>query len=713
MTTDTLEARNSQLAADRPSLDRLLQPRSIAIVGASDKPGALGASVLANLERQGFSGQIHLVNPKRAEICGRACLASVDDLPEGVDAAILAIPRAGVLDAISGLARRGVGSAVIFSAGFAEDGPQGLADQEEIARIATEAGMVVEGPNCLGLVNFRDRIPLTFIQLPEAKATGARHVGIVSQSGAMAAVLATTMIARDVPLSYYISTGNEAASGVEDYVEHLIADPETTVIAMIVEHFRQPARFLKVARAARAANKHIVLMHPGRSAAGAASAATHTGAMAGDYAVMRVHVERAGVILVESLEELGDVVEIAARCECLPNGGTGVIAESGAFKAMMLDQAEAVQLDLPKMTDADSPALREALPDFVPVSNPLDVTAQGLVDPGLYGRTLAALVGDSRVGTIVITLIQTDIATSHVKFTAVADALRQLRPSKPVLVAGVDEGGGVAPEDIATLRDLGVTYLPTAERALRAVARTNAFSARNFATAKMEVSPLVGLPPAGNTVPEYRSKELLGPLGVAFPSFALVGSADEAVAAADKLGYPVVLKAQAAALPHKSDAGGVIIGLDDAEAVRAGWDKLTGSIAASRPGLTLDGVLVEGMAERGIELIVGARNDPHWGPVILVGFGGVTAELLHDVRLLPPDLPQDAIVAEIRALRMAPMLDGFRGAPKMDVEAVATLVGRLGQIVTATPEIREIDLNPVIVYPIGKAAIALDALIHV
>jgi len=713
MITDMVETQdNTSAAPGRPSLDRLLRPRSIAIIGASDKPGALGASVLANLDRQGFSGEIHLINPKRTEIGRRPCLASVDDLPEGVDTAILAIPRAGVLDAIAGLARRRAGSAVIFSAGFAEDGPQGLADQQEIARIAQQAGMVIEGPNCLGLVNFSDRIPLTFIELPEAKAEGERRVGIVSQSGAMAAVLATTMIARDVPLSCYVSTGNEAASGVEDYVEHLIADPETTVIAMIVEHFRQPARFLKIARAARAAGKHIILLHPGRSAAGAASAATHTGAMAGDYAVMRVHVERAGVILVESLEELGDVVEIATRCEILPHGGTGVIAESGAFKAMMLDEAEAVQLDLPKMTDADSPALRAALPEFVPVSNPLDVTAQGLVDPGLYGRTLAALVGDERVGTIVVTLIQTDIPTSHVKFTAVAEALRELRPQKPVVVAGVDEGGGVAPEDVATLRSLGVTFLPTAERALRAVARITAFSVRDFATARMEATPLAGLPPAGNTVPEYRAKELLGPAGVAFPSFTLVASAEDAVAAAEKLGYPVVLKAQAAALPHKSDAGGVIVGLGNAEEVRQGWKTLADNIAAARPGLALDGVLVESMAERGVELIVGARNDPHWGPVILVGFGGVTAELLHDVRLLPPDLPHEAIVAEIRKLRMAPMLDGFRGTAKMDVDAVATIVGRLGQVVAATPEIREVDLNPVIVYPAGRAAIALDALIH-
>jgi acyl-CoA synthetase (NDP forming) len=322
-------------------------------------------------------------------------------------------------------------------------------------------------------------------------------------------------------------------------------------------------------------------------------------------------------------------------------------------------------------------------------------------------------VEDERVGTIVLTLIQTDVSTSHVKFASVAEALRQLRPAKPILVAGVDEGGGVAAEDLATLRELGAVYLPAAERALRAVARINAFSARDFDAAAGEAAPLAGLPAPGNTVPEYRSKELLGPLGVAFPAFALVKTADEAVAAAEKLGFPVVLKAQAAALPHKSDAGGVIVGLRDAAAVREGWDRLAANLAASRPGLVLDGILVEGMAERGVELIVGARNDPHWGPVILVGFGGVTAELLHDVRLLPLDLPHAAIVAEIRKLRMAPLLDGFRGAPKVDIDAVATIVGRLGQVVAATPEISEVDLNPVVAYPAGKGALALDALIHV
>lgn len=692
-------------------LDRLLRPRSVAIVGASDKPGALGASVLANLERAGFPGDIHLVNPKRSEIGGRPCVPTVDDLPENVDAAVLAIPRAGVLEVVRGLARRKAGAAVIFSAGFAEDGPAGVADQEEIARIAAETGMVVEGPNCLGLVNFRDRVPLTFIELPEARSDGDRRVCIVSQSGAMAAVLATTMIAREVPLSCYVSTGNEAASGVEDYVEHLVGEPGTAVIGMIVEHFRKPQRFLAAVCAARAAGKHVVLLHPGKSAAAAASAATHTGAMAGDYAVMATHTRHAGAVLVDTLEELGDVVELLARYPEPPRAGVGIIAESGALKAMMLDQADAAGLPLPELGNEDSPALRAALPDFVPVSNPLDVTAQGLVDPGIYGRTIEALVNDDRIGGILVNLIQTDIGTSHIKFAAVLEALNRLSQDKPVLVAGVDEGGGVLAEDIAAIREAGAMYLPTAERALRALARVSKIEEPSPAAVN-DAAPLGGLPESG-TVAEYRSKALLGECGIPFPEHELATKVEEAVAAANRLGYPVVLKAQADALAHKSDAGGVIVGLADADAVRDAWSRLQSNVAAARPDIVLDGVLVEKMGARGTELIVGARNDAHWGATLLIGFGGVTAELLHDACLIPAGLPRERIEAEIRKLRLAPLLDGYRGSPKLDVGAVAEIIRKLGEVVAATPAIREIDLNPVVVYPEGEGAIALDALIYV
>lgn len=695
------------------ALDRFLRPRSVAVVGASDKPGALGCTLITNLDRNGYAGTIYPINPRRDAIGARACLPSVEALPEGVDVAVLAIPRAGVLDAVKGLATRGCGGVVIFSAGFAEGGAEGLAEQREIARIAASAGMVVEGPNCLGLVNYVDSIPLTFVETLATPPAGNRAIGIVSQSGAMAAVLGTMLLARQAGVSYSVSTGNEAASGVEDYVDWMIDQSDTHVIAMIVEQFRKPQRFLAAARRAAAAGKPIVLLHPGKSSAARESAATHTGAMAGDYQLMRTMVARAGVIFAETLEELGDIAEIAVRCPALPGGSTAVLGESGAFKALTLDLAEELALPLTALQDADSPALRAALPPFVPVSNPLDITAQGLSEPAIYTRCIEALLGDPRVGTVLAGIIQAEPVTCAIKFPPILDAVAGKPLTKPVIFAGLDEGAQVPPERIAALRDAGIPWFPTTERALRAIARLTHWSARDGAVTAAPPVPLPALATVHGVVPEYRAKQLLAPAGIPFPAGRFADSADAAVSAAEAIGFPVAMKAQAAALGHKSDAGGVILNLADEAAVRAAWARMHDNVAAYDAAIRLDGVLIEAMGKRGLEMIVGAKVDPEWGPVVLAGFGGVTAEVLHDVRLLPADLSEAGVIAELRRLKSAALLDGWRGAPALDVPALAALIVRVGQVLRAEPSIREIDLNPVIVHPSGEGVVALDALMLV
>lgn len=693
-------------------IERLLRPRSIAIVGASPTPGALGASVLANLERMGFKGDIHLINPKRDTIGARSCLKSVEDLPSGVDAAVLAIPRAAVLDTLRTLAGRQVGAAIIFSAGFAEGGEAGLAEQRELARLAAASGMVIEGPNCLGLVNYVDGIAMTFVETP-AIALGERPgIGIVSQSGAMACVVGVTLTAKELGISYSISTGNEAASGVEDYVEHLIADEHTRVLGLIVEQFRQPRRFLELARRARNAAKAVVLLHPGRSSAARESAATHTGAMAGDFQVMRVQVERQGVLIAESLEEFADVLELAIRFPSIPARGPAVLTESGAFKALTLDTCEQLGLDLPIINDTSAPALRAALPDFVPVSNPIDVTAQALVDPDLYRRTLSALLPDERFGSVVLTIIQTDARTSNLKFPPIIAAIELLRPIKPVIFAGLDDGALVPKEFISKLRALNVPYFPSPDRAYRALARW-CEAARRDTLSSAPISATLSGQLLPGVLAEYRCKQLLSALGIRFPAGRLVASLDAAQEAAALLGTPVALKAQSADLPHKSEAGGVVLGLTDAKSISEGWERLHANLAMNRPGLKLDGVLVEKMGQSGVELIIGGRNDPEWGPVVLAGFGGVQAEILKDVRLLPPDLDIEGIVRELHRLKSADLLRGFRGSPALDVAAAAAIIACVGALLRAEPAIAEIDLNPVIVYPQGQGATALDALIVV
>jgi acyl-CoA synthetase (NDP forming) len=696
-------------ARDMRAFDRLLKPRSIAIVGASPTPGALGNTVMKNLERYGFAGAVHLINPRRDEIDGRPCLKSIDGLPEGVDVAVLAIPGAAVLDSIRGLAGRKAGAAVIFSAGFAEGGEEGMAAQREVARIAAESGMVIEGPNCLGMTNYVDGVPLPFAEHPPIPPEGRPAIGIVSQSGAMAVVLTTMMQGKELPISISVSTGNEAASGVEDYVEYLLGEPNTRAIGMIVEHFREPRRFLSLARRAREAGTPIVLLHPGKTSAARESAATHTGAMAGDWKVMQTLVERAGVLLVDGLEELGDVLDIVIRSGGIPAGGTAVLAESGAFKALTLDLAEALGLELPAPAGATEAALRAALPDFIPVSNPMDLTAQALVDPGLYRRTLEPLLADPSFAAVVLAIIQTDESTARLKFEPIIEAIGELKPAKPVIFAGLDEGALLPATYASRLRALNVPYFPTTDRAFRAIARLEAASRRDL-TAASEPAIAAALPHKG-VVPEHEAKALLAPHGIPFPAGGFATSLEEARAIAASTGYPVVLKAQAQALSHKSDAGGVILNLKDEAELAEAWQRLHDNIERHAPGLALDGVLVECMGRRGTELIVGARNDPHWGPVILAGFGGVQAEILQDVRLLPPDLTGDAIVAELRLLKSGALLDGWRGEPPLDVDAVAGIIATLSRILNGTPAIREIDLNPVVVYPKGEGAIALDALI--
>jgi acyl-CoA synthetase (NDP forming) len=704
----------------RSAIERMLRPRSIAIVGASPSPGSLGAGLLANLRRFDFRGDIHLVNAGRSEIDGRACLSSTLALPAGVDCAALAIPGAGVLDAVAGCARQGVGGVIIYAAGFAEAGSEGGALQAELARIARDHGMAIAGPNCLGHINYVDGIPLTFSACVPVPPAGRRAIGIVSQSGAMATVLRAALHARAIAISYSISTGNEALNGAENFLEHLIEDDATHVLLMLVEQFRHPKRFLALARRADAAGKPIVLLHPGRGKAARVSAKTHTGALSGDYEIMHTLVAHEGVAVVESLEELIDLGELLIRWRSPPRNGTAVISDSGAFKAMVLDFCETCVLDLPEPSPATMAALAAIAPGLILPTNPLDVTAQSLVDPDLYRKTIKLLLDDDRFGSLVLAVVLSSPTHSTRKMAPIIGALEDFKQSKPVVFAMLGEDCEVPPEIIAKLRGLGVPFFRSPERALRALAGLSGVGSRLAALRSPQPAghahPDRGdvdkrLPPG--VFPEHAAKGLLARTGIPIPPGALVTDLQGALEAAARVGFPVALKAQAAELPHKSDTGGVILRIADAAALAEGWGRLHADVGGARPALALDGVLVEAMARPGIELIVGARGDPDWGPVLVIGLGGIWAEVLHDVRVLPPDLAVEAIVRELRALKAAALLTGFRGSPAVDLDAVAEIASRLGGFVLAHPEIAEIEINPLIVYPEREGAIAVDALIIV
>ncbi|HEY6254732.1 MAG TPA: CoA-binding protein, partial [Xanthobacteraceae bacterium] len=493
----------------------MLRPRSIAIVGASPSAGSLGASLLANLERFAFRGDIHLVNASRAEINGRRCVNSTRALPADVDCAVLAIPRAGILDAVAGCAARGVGGVIIYAAGFAEAGPDGRGLQAEIARIAQAHGMAVAGPNCLGHINFVDGVPLTFSSCAPAPPGERRGIGIVSQSGAMASVLRAALHAHDVAVSFSISTGNEALTAAEDFVDYLIEDESTDVLLMLVEQFRHPQRFLALARRAQAAGKPIVLLHPGRGAAARLSAKTHTGALSGDHAVMRALVAHAGVTVVESLEELIDLGELMIRWPFPPRGGAAVISDSGALKALVLDFCEGSDLDLPEPSAATKAALGAVAPDLILPTNPLDLTAQSLIDPDLYRKAMQPLLDDPRYGSLVLAVVLSSPTHSKRKMAPIIAALEELGPRKPVVFAMLGEDSEVPPEIIAKLRSLGVPFFRSPERALRALARLAAQRVPQGGSSAPPGAAGDRLP--AGVIPEYMAKQLLQEVGIPVP----------------------------------------------------------------------------------------------------------------------------------------------------------------------------------------------------
>ena len=693
----------------RSALQRMLRPRSVAIIGASPTPTSLGRSVLTNLERFDYPGEIHLVNPKRAEIAGRPCVASVEALPEGVDCAILAIPRTGVLAAIEACGKRDVGGVVVFSAGFAEVDEEGRALQMEMARLARAAGMALNGPNCLGTINYVDQAPLSFsLAYPQPWAVAAPAIAIVSQSGAMATVLRAALVARELPVSFAVSTGNEAVNGVEDFLEAVLDDPITGGVVMVVEQFADPPKFLALARRAREAGKPVVLLHPGRSAAARASAASHTGKLAGDHALMRCQVEAEGVLLAETLDELIDCAEIITRCKTRPRGGCAVLTDSGVFKAQTLDLAEQTGLSLPRLAPQTLTALGEVMPSFAPLDNPLDMTAQGLVQPELYGLAMERLFRDPAVGSLLLTMILSSEQMASYKLPLIIGMIRDIAPTKPLVVATMGDDLHLPEALISELHGLDIPCLRSPERALRALARLGA-DATPPPRSTLPPQPLAGLRPG--TMAEYAGKQVLEAAGLAFPPRELALDLASAIKAADRVGYPVALKAQSAALPHKTEAGAVLLRIADAEALTEAWHRLHENVGRHSPGLQLDGVLVEAMAKPGIELIIGARRDPLWGPILLAGLGGVMAEALQDVRLMPADLAPEAIMAELLKLKGARLLTGFRGAPPADLRAAADLLTRLGAVMRGNEQIEEIDLNPVMLYPRGEGLLPLDALV--
>ena len=707
-----MTGKNAEPRGAGRSMARLLDPKSVAIIGMSARPGTAGYAVLRNLRVNEFAGDIHLVGRTAGEVDGLSIVTDIDALPVGIDLAVLTLPAAGVGDALAACAARGVGAAVVIASGFAEIGEQGRAEQERIARMVAESGLLVLGPNCIGFANYRAGFTVAFAtvsRIPRLKPQATGAVAIVGQSGGLANHVRLGLDARMVGVSYNVTTGNEMSLGLADFVEYFIDDPLTNVVLIYAETIRDPAGFLAAARRARAKDKSIVMLHPGKSARAQEAARSHTGAMAGDYAVMRSVVERAGVVVVDSLDELVDVGEIFARYPNPARGGMGVLTFSGAFCGVAHDFCEDLGMDLPPL-DADIAArLAPRMPPHVAPRNPLDLGTQPIWEPELVGVGLQALLEDAAIGGVVMSIP----AGAPDKMNLYIEQIARARHAseKPIVLSVLGDGSPLDPGFVQKARENMIVFSRSSDRSLRALAHVlaRADTARPAGGGEHASPDLPRLEPG--TQPEWIGKKLLAAAGIPVPAGRLVRDVEQAVAVAAEIGFPVVLKAQAESLIHKTDAGGVVLNLQDVAGLRAGWDRLMAAVERARPGLKLDGVLVEAMVEAGLELVVGARRDPRWGPIVVVGLGGIFVEALGDVRLLAADASEDEIIEELGKLKAARLLNGFRNLPPADIAAAARAIGAVGRLVVAQAHITEVEINPLMVHARGRGATALDALV--
>ena len=711
-----VDGRGDSVLAERPAgaaepdrrtpLARLLRPGSIAIAGASPDPATMGGVILANCDRFGFTGDLHLVSPSRDEIGGRPCVRSIDDLPYGVDAVVLNVPRAAILPAVGAAARRGVGGIIVFASGFAEGSEDGRREQEVIAAVCRDAGMALLGPNCMGYVNYADGAALTFEPVQPLSLGDRRRVAVVAQSGATASGIRAAMQGRGISVALQVATGNEAVVRASDLIDLIVAEGKADAIALYVEQIRDPVAFLAAARRARAAGLPVVMMHPGRSKRGQEAARSHTGSMVGDYALMRTAVENAAVVTVSTMDELFDTVAILHRFPEAPGGELGIVTNSGAIRGMALDFAEDIALPIADIAGETRAALAALLPAGMEIDNPLDVGTTGFAKGDIFGQTTAAMLADPSVGGVLIPVAGGGPSQQRAKANAIIP--EALRATKPVAVSIAGDEFALDPHFIADMRQSETPLFRSPERAMRAFAAVGRYAAARR-SADDRTPPATGLPgwPSPGVKPEYVGKAFLRQLGVRVPEGDLAMTVEDAVAIAARIGFPVVLKAQAVALSHKSDAGGVILGLADEAHLRAGWARLMDNLG----DVALDGVLVEQMSAPGLELVVGARDHPEWGPSVLVGLGGVLIEALDAAELLPADISHSRAVERILRLRGAKMLGAFRGRAPRDVDAVADVVVKVGAAMRAGLGIEEIDINPLMVLARGEGAVALDALI--
>ncbi|MEA2842223.1 MAG: hypothetical protein QOF41_3553 [Methylobacteriaceae bacterium] len=701
---------------ERPPLDSFFAPQSIAIIGASPDAKKIRGLLQSMLQKNAYPGKLYPVNPSYAEIAGVRCFPSIGAIGEPIDLALIAIPAASVLQSLEDCARAGVRNAVIISSGFAEEGGTSADVQREIAALAARTGMRISGPNAEGFYNEIDGVAATFSPAVDVKEGAARHVatrrriGIVAQSGGIGFALYNRGRAMGLSFSYVVSTGNEADLGIGDFLDYMVRDHHTDVVLLFLEGVRDPKIFLDAAAEASRIGKPIVVAKIGKSGAGERAAASHTASMTGWNGAYRAVFAKYGFVETNDPDE-AVAVAAALTTAPLPKGDrAAVVTASGGAGAWAADMVAASGLAVPELSGDLQAQIRLLIPSYGSPRNPVDVTAQAIQTGGLQ-RAIELLNEADEVDLIVLVV---SLASEHRVLFDLA-AMRPIVESrrKPILVYSYtipsDFGRGkMAAAGLpvfASLADVGTAARHLVDRArytppVEVRRQRFQISADLFRHANKDSGGLS----------EFDSKRLLKACGIDLPDERLVTTSDGFDVAIQEIGFPLALKIQSADVPHKSDVGGVMLALADAQSAHAAYGAMLERVKAARPDAAIQGVLLSPMAKPGLEIIVGCIRDELFGPILMVGLGGVATELFNDVAYRPAPVSEEEAAAMLGELKSAPLLRGFRGAPPADISSLACLIARLSVIADAI-DVDEIELNPVIVHSKGQGVTIADALV--
>lgn len=689
------------------SLKLMLAPRSMAVIGASSDPKRMSGMIVDQARRLGFQGEVYPINPRYEELAGFRCYPSVLELADNPpDVAVIYLNATAAVAAARECAQIGVGSLIVLSAGFSETGEEGAALQQELAEICRDAGMAMCGPNTAGLANFN----VGFVAYGSSgfsglSAQGGGDVAIVSSSGGVGTTLMAYCQARGLGVSHLIGIGNEGVTTAGDYLSALVDDPSVSAIVMLLESIRDRHTFFDAADRARAAGKRIIVMKQGRSDVGMRSIQTHTAAMGGSAADFEAACRAHGIVVVRELRALADQALLAAQLPPTRGWRIGVLSLPGGGTSLLADAASENGFTLPPLSDAVAGELRPILPSIASVGNPLDPTAGFGRDSERLQHTVELFASSDTFD--VVFFFQSHSEPAYC--TAIATALIEARKTmtKPLIV--VWEAGPGLEEAWSMLRQARIPLFVSTTDAFSALARHRA-SVEWAARGAEDYGPIADTftPPRRDGSKEW-ADELLDAMGVPRPASAEATDAAQAVAAAERIGFPVVMKLKSSTITHKSDVGGVRLGVADAREVAESFEGIRAAVTAAAGADAFEGVEVQQTIPSGVEVLLGVHTDEQVGPLVTIGFGGVLTELISDITSRPAPLTRTDVLEMIDEVKVGRLLRGFRGSPPAEIDAFVELVQRVSWAAhVLAPTSPEFELNPVIVGEQGTAPVAVD-----